>query len=140
MFAVGVCEDGPALGVDVGGLELGEVEVHAAVVLDLWVQRLGRVASGAGDYCVGSLPVVTAPTLEVDPLSHDDDGRRPCGGGPAAVATGDHLPDGEVSDLGEGVGVAAHGPLAQLGHLLLGQARVDAGVLKGPIQAVDMLL
>jgi hypothetical protein len=47
--SLAVGEDRPALRIDVGGLQLGEIEIHPAEVLDLGVEGVRRETARADD-------------------------------------------------------------------------------------------
>jgi hypothetical protein len=75
--APAVEQDGPALGVDVGGLELGQVEVHPAEVLDLGVEGVRVEAARPHDDPVGSRIVEVGESDEAHLAGADADGGRP---------------------------------------------------------------
>ena len=61
--SIGVGEDGPSFGVDVCRFQVGQVEVHTAVVLHLGVKSVHGIATGTRDYPVSAVleqPGVTA--------------------------------------------------------------------------------
>ena len=136
--AVAVAEDGQSAGVELVGLQLREVEVHAAVVLDLGVEGLGVVGLRPG--YDGLQPFVGGVVPGEVEAGDADAHLRPVGRpGAAALAPRHEVVDVQVTDGIQLVEVALDGLLGQGGHLLFRQPRIEADVVEGAVEASDVV-
>ena len=129
-----VHQEGVGARVHVVRLKLGQVEVHAAEVLDLGVEGLGRVAAGLGDHRMGAVCVRMGVAAEVHRAYLDAYRGRP-GVRHAALSAGHELLDGVVADLGPEVLVASRVPGSGVRGRGSGERETTASSLAGKQQA-----
>ena len=133
--AVAIPQDRQSTGVDLVGLQLCEVEVHAAVVLDLGVEGFGVVRLRFG--------LSRPSTLRRPRSSRRNRGRRRgCRpGAPSAdharrpLAARREVVDVQIAHGVQLVEVAFDGLFGQGGHLFFRQPRVEADVVERAVEA-----